>query len=122
MPEMPDLLSNHPADSASYVDVIAEVLEAVHLSTAVFGRMELGAPWRIRVPARDYLTFYVVARGTAWMEVEERTIARRDSEARLSTIALSAGDAVVLPKVTAHSIRDSAESKAPPQDFDYEGC
>ena len=47
---------------------MGDVLDAVHLTTAVFGRLNLGAPWRLRVPERAYLSFYVLARGSAWLE------------------------------------------------------
>src|ERR1051326_103394 len=63
MRETPDSLPDRPSGLDSSLDVVGEVLGAVHLTTAVFGRLELGAPWRLRVPARGYLSFYVVARG-----------------------------------------------------------
>jgi AraC-like DNA-binding protein len=101
------------------VDVIAEVLDAVRLTTAIFGRLELGAPWRLRIPARDYLTFYVVARGSAWLEFSEIDPALGTAPA---PIALSAGDALLLPRIAAHTLRDANLSDAPPVDFDYDGC
>jgi AraC-like DNA-binding protein len=116
-----DLLSNRPEDSEHGVDVIAEVLESVHLTTAIFGRLELGAPWRLRIPARDYLSFYVVARGGAWLELSDPK-ADPTEGAPAKSIALSAGDAVVLPRMSAHVLRDANKSDTPPQDFDYEGC
>src|ERR1051325_2636185 len=69
MRETPDSLPDRPSGLDSSLDVVGEVLGAVHLTTAVFGRLELGAPWRLRVPARGYLSFYVVARGSGWIEV-----------------------------------------------------
>jgi AraC-like DNA-binding protein len=104
-----DLLSNRP-DATEGVDVIADVLESVHLTTAIFGRLELGAPWRLRIPARDYLTFYVVARGGAWLELSD------------NSLPLSAGDAVLLPGMSAHVLRDANKTETPPTDFDYLGC
>lgn len=95
---------------------MGDVLDAVHLTTAVFGRLELGSPWRLRVPERAYLSFYVVARGSAWLE------AGAPGTADHLAIALSAGDAVVMPRGTAHSLRDADHSTAPPVDFDYDHC
>src|ERR1043166_6985095 len=95
MPETPDSLSDRPSGLDSSLDVVGEVLGAVHLTTAVFGRLELGAPWRLRVPAHGYLSFYVVARGSAWIEVGDEGPGSGDRERR--SVALSAGDAVPLP-------------------------
>lgn len=93
---------------------MSEVLDAVHLATAVFGRLELGAPWRLRIPERAYLSFYVVGRGSAWLVV--------DDGGERKTVPLSLGDAVLLPRGSAHEIRDAERSDAPAQDIDYAGC
>jgi AraC-like DNA-binding protein len=103
------------------MDVIGDILDAVHLKTAVFGRLELGAPWRLRVPARDYVSFYVVARGTAWLDLEDGAAGARAGRTPFA-FPLSAGDAVVLPHGSAHTVRDAERSTAPPRDFDYAGC
>src|ERR1041384_1873477 len=68
MRDTPDSLPDRPSRLDSSLDVVGGVLGAVHLTTAVFGRLELGAPWRLRVPARGYLSFYVVARGRGGVE------------------------------------------------------
>lgn len=93
---------------------MSEVLDAVHLTTAVFGRLELGAPWHLRIPARTYLSFYVVGRGSAWLELDD------GGERR--TVPLSLGDAVLLPRGSAHALRDAERSDAPAHNFDYAGC
>jgi AraC-like DNA-binding protein len=97
------------------LDVVGEILEAVHLTTAIFGRLELGAPWRLRIPGRAYLSFYVVARGGAWMEIGDEAVP-------VHTLTLSAGDAVVLPHGSAHVLQDTDRSDAPPHLFDYSAC
>lgn len=116
MHESPEFLSDRPAPPAPAVDVIAEVMESVHLSPAVFGRMEMGAPWRLRVPAADYLSFYVVSRGTARLELPDAPAAHG------GPIDLAVGDAVLLPRVSAHVLRSAGAAQAPPHAFDYEGC
>ena len=93
---------------------MSEVLDAVHLATAVFGRLELGAPWRLRIPERSYLSFYVVGRGSAWLAV--------DGGGGRQPVPLSLGDAVLLPRGSAHEVRDAEQSDAPAQDIDYAGC
>ncbi len=116
MHETPAFLSDRPAPAAQPVDVVAEVMRSVHLTPAVFGRMEMGAPWRLRVPARDYLTFYVVSRGTARLELPDAHPAHR------GPIVLSAGDAVLLPRVSPHVLASEGAARAPASEFDYEGC
>jgi AraC-like DNA-binding protein len=116
MHETPEILSDRPAGAVAPVDVIAEVMQSVHLSPAVFGRMELGAPWRLRVPARDYLSFYVVSRGQAVLELPDAHPAHR------GPVHLAAGDAVLLPRVSAHVLSSVGAARAAPAEFDYEGC
>jgi AraC-like DNA-binding protein len=110
MPRKPQKIAERPNGSDT-VDVIGEVLEAVHLRTAIFGRVDFGAPWRLRIPEREYLTFYVLGRGSAWLEL-------RGAPA----IALSAGDAVILPDGSAHELRDANRSDVPALTFDYDAC
>lgn len=120
MHERPDFLPDRPPElasgdqSASGVDVLSQVIDALHLTTAVFGRLELGAPWRLRIPGREALTFYVVGRGSAWLELAE-------GDDR-TAIPLSRGDAVLLPRGSAHVLRDTDRSAAAPVEFDYAGC
>jgi AraC-like DNA-binding protein len=113
----PEFLSDRPASPASGVDVLSEVLDAVHLTTAVFGRLSLAAPWRLRVAERESLTFYVVARGSVWLE-----LAPAAGRAERVVLPLSQGDAVLLPRGAAHELRDAERSKAPPEDFDFAAC
>ena len=64
MPKRPQNTTNSPELLDSAVDVFGEILEAIHLRTAIFGKIDLGTPWHLRLPERAYLTFYVVARGS----------------------------------------------------------
>ena len=116
MHKTPDFMPDRPAEPPPPADVIAEVMQSVHLSPAVFGRMEMGAPWRLRVPARDYLTFYVVSRGTARLELPDAHPAHR------GPVELAAGDAVLLPRVSAHVLASAGAARAAAAEFDYEGC
>jgi AraC-like DNA-binding protein len=120
MPETTNFLPDRPDTRDSSIDVVSDILDAVHLTTAVFGRLELGAPWRLRSPARPYLSFYVVARGGGWIEVGENGNGKQDASAeKRYSIALSAGDAVVLTHGSAHSVFDAERSNAPVQVIDY---
>lgn len=53
------------------MDVLTDVVESVHLNSAVHGRWEFSAPWGLVMdgwPA--HACFYVMTRGTAWIEVD----------------------------------------------------
>jgi AraC-like DNA-binding protein len=119
MPKKPKMATVRPGASDTAIDVLGEILEAVHLRTAIFGKLELGAPWRLRIPERDYLSFYVVARGSAWLEL--RGASARKARGAVE-IALSTGDAVILPHGSAHELRDADRSDAPGLSFDYDAC
>ena len=110
----PDSLSDRPEQSDSGLDVMSEVLDAVHLTTAIFGRLELGAPWRLHIPERPFLSFYVVARGSAWLQL--------CPESGGDAIPLSMGDAVILPRGSSHELRDTEHSTAPRTEYDYVAC
>jgi AraC-like DNA-binding protein len=121
MHEMLENLSERLDSLDDRIDVIADVLAATRLTTAVFGKLELGAPWRLRVPEREYLSFYVVARGGAWLDLPQVALASGHTFPARS-IALSAGDAVLLPHASPHVVRDISRSETPPLDFDYDRC
>ena len=118
MPKKPQITTMRP-ETSDTVDVMAEILEAVHLRTAIFGKVELGAPWRLRIPERAYLSFYVVARGSAWIDLRG---ARQRSPGDAAEIPLSTGDAVILPLGSAHELRDGDRSDVPAMNFDYDAC
>src|SRR3954463_7092724 len=104
MPKMPVSMSNRPQESDTWRDIVSDVLDAVHLRTHVFGRLELGAPWALRIPPGGDLCFYVVARGGAWLELEGG-----DADAGVP-LALSAGDVVLLRHRGGHVLRDQSRS------------
>ena len=111
MSKTPEILSNSPEFEDSSVDVVSEVLEAIRLTPVVFGRFELSTPWAVRFPAGHALAFYVMARGSAWMEVP----AERPG-GQPAVVALSAGDVVLLPRGPEHVLRDSLGSDVEPAD------
>ncbi len=120
MPETLDYMSDSPVEMdvhAFGVDVMGEVLDAAHLTTALYGRLDLGAPWQLRIPARPYFSFYVVMRGGGWIELETA-----DGTSAGDAIPLSAGDAVLLLHGSAHRLRDSVHTEVPPMELDYGTC
>jgi AraC-like DNA-binding protein len=118
MPKKPQNAIRRPALSDS-IDVFGEILEALHLRTAIFGKLDLGAPWRLRLPEREYLSFYVVARGSAWLDLGG---VRSRSAHGPDQIPLSTGDAVILPHGSPHELRDVDRSDIPALSFDYDAC
>ncbi len=110
----PNFLSDRPNDVLPPRDVLSDVLGAVHLTTAMFGRLELRMPWQLRIPQQQYLSFYVVAEGTASLQLDE--------EPDSLVIPLAPGDAVVLPRGSAHVLYDADHSITAPQDLDYTRC
>jgi AraC-like DNA-binding protein len=118
MPGTPNIVSDRPIVPDGCADVVSDVLNAVRLGAEVFGRFELSAPWALRVPATaDHLSFYVVARGGAWLDVE--SAGRRGAEQRL---ALSAGDVVLLPHGEPHVLRDPSRAAKTPREVHSVGC
>lgn len=102
----PNFTSDHPEKVDENTDVIADILETLRLTTRIFGRFELGAPWAMQVPNSELLTFYVMARGSAWLELADTTPTPH------SAVSLSPGDVVLLPSGSAHRLRDHANSSA----------
>ena len=50
------------------MDVLTDVLEAIHLKSTILGRLELTAPWGLSSDG-GRCTFLVVTRGTCWLEL-----------------------------------------------------
>ncbi|HEX5752230.1 MAG TPA: AraC family transcriptional regulator [Archangium sp.] len=101
MTSSPKELTDRPAPRDERVtDVLAEVLDSMRLTTLVYGRLELHAPWGIQFPELAGAHIIVVARGSARLEVE-------GVEGALS---LSAGDLALLPHGGGHTLRDAEGS------------
>ena len=81
-------------------DVLADLLGAVLLRNAMYKRIEAGVPWGMQFAARDRVVFYVLARGSARLEV--------DGEPARS---LSAGDVALLVHGSAHTLRDAPTTR-----------
>jgi AraC-like DNA-binding protein len=80
--------------------LIADLLQSIRLRSSVYFRPELAAPWGCSMAGRG-TAFHIVASGTCWLEVwgvQQRT-------------KLSGGDLVVVPRGTAHALRDAPTSQ-----------
>lgn len=80
-------------------DALADLLGAVLLRNAMYKRIEARAPWGLQKPTRDRAVFYLVAHGSALLELE----GEGESPRRLVV-----GDVAFLPHGTGHTLRDAA--------------
>jgi AraC-like DNA-binding protein len=96
------------------MDVLSEVLTLMQLQSAISFCPEMSAPWGIKVPAQeDRAPFWVVSRGSCYLEVEGRE----------APVPLVGGDLVMLPHGTAHTLRDQLHTPAIPlEQLLREGC
>lgn len=82
------------------MDVLTEVLRDGRARTVIYGRLELTAPWGVRVDGARHLSFYALARGAAVLEIQRHKV------------HLGAGDLVFLHKGLAHTLKDHPRSRA----------
>jgi len=68
-------------------DVLSDALQSLGLQTRLFCHSELASPWCLAFPASDLAHFHYMERGGAWVRLYDSN----------QTVALSAGDLVVLP-------------------------
>jgi AraC-like DNA-binding protein len=86
------------------VDVLGEILTTLELSSQIYFRAELGAPFAIAVPAEPgVIRFHVAARGTCHIRVDEH-----------EPVALSPGDLALVPHGAAHVLSDAPDRPATP--------
>ncbi|XYH95466.1 cupin domain-containing protein [Sorangium sp. So ce1128] len=83
------------------MDALSDVLQAIRLASNVFKRVELSAPWGVRMRGGALAGFYYVVRGSCWLTVEGTPP---------PATALSGGDLVLLPLGHAHTLRDRVKS------------
>ncbi|CAM3569435.1 AraC family transcriptional regulator [Corallococcus sp. ZKHCc1 1396] len=88
-------------------DVVSDVLETLRFKTLLFGRVDLGAPWALRLPRKANASFYVVARGSLRLQVEGTA----------KPVFMSAGDVVLLPRAPAHVLDDGTRKAPAVRDF-----
>lgn len=86
------------------MDLLTDVLQAVHLRGAVHADATLTAPWGLLVePRPNQADFHMVTAGAALLEVEGT-----------APVSLRAGDVVILPQSRSYTLRDASETPAEP--------
>jgi AraC-like DNA-binding protein len=76
------------------------VLDAMRLSTLVYGRLELYAPWGLQFPGTGAAQIAIAVRGSALLSLEGTD----------TSLTLSAGDLALMPHGGGYSIRDAEGS------------
>lgn len=117
MPKAPKYLTDRPSAKLSpgtspaqtesgRADVLGDVLGRLNLSTLLYGRLDLGAPWGLHVDDGSEAAdahLYVVGEGEARLEPPGG-----------APIVLSAGDVALLPNGGVHVLRDAEGSPVEP--------
>jgi AraC-like DNA-binding protein len=86
-------------------DALSQVLQDLRLSGVSYGRCELTRPWGLYLPSQGPARFHFIAKGAAWMQVRSQDWTH-----------LHAGDALVLPRGTAHALADRPHGATKPID------
>src|SRR5690606_53781 len=80
-------------------DVLSDVFQTLKVSSALYGRFEARAPWEVCVHETDVVRFYAVLEGRCRLEVPAP-----------APCELSAGDLVVLPHRSQHTVCAPADA------------
>ena len=83
-------------------DNLSDVLRSFEVRSTIFCLSELRAPWAFRVEGEAVAKFHLVLEGSALLSWGKETV------------ALATGDLVVLPRGSAHTLADDADSPAVP--------
>lgn len=87
----------------SRFDVLTQVLDAVHLGSALSARTMLGAPWALHFGAAERRAgFHVVVAGNCWASLDGSA----------EHVPLGRGDVVVFPHGTGHVLGDHPATRA----------
>jgi len=104
---MPQRLA--PLESGNYdfrVDVLADVVQTMRAGPARSGRMDVRAPWGLRIAPRAGCRFHMVLQGSACL-ISDRSSA---------CTPLGPGHVVLLPRGSGHVLADDPDT--PPVDFE----
>ncbi len=80
------------------MDALTNILNTLRLSSSLYFRTELTAPWGIEVPTKDKTArFHIVIRGQCWLQIDGEE----------EGMHMSNGDLVVIPHGASHKISDA---------------
>jgi len=86
------------------VDPLSEIFVGMRVQDAIYARLNLTAPFGLRLEAYDHAHLGVVARGNCWLSVDSIP----------EPITLTGGDCWLLARGHAHTLRDSLKTPATP--------
>jgi AraC-like DNA-binding protein len=86
------------------VDPLSEIFVGMRVQDAVYARLNLTAPFGLRLEAYDHAHLGVVARGNCWLSVDSIP----------EPLPLTGGDCWLLARGDAHTLRDSPKTPARP--------
>jgi AraC-like DNA-binding protein len=81
-----------------FPDLLTEILLGLRLDGVEYGRCAMHTPWAISFPAQRSARFHFVAHGACWLRMQDA-----------DWIRLNPGDAVLMPRGTAHVLASSPE-------------
>ncbi|MEO1251310.1 MAG: AraC family transcriptional regulator [Pseudomonadota bacterium] len=83
------------------MDVLSDILNIVTLKGSLYFRTQFAPPWGVNVPNYSNVArFHLVTRGQCWARVAGEP----------DSLALNAGDLIVIPHGAAHDLSDSPET------------
>lgn len=89
------------------MDALTDILNTLRLSSSLYFRTELTAPWGVQVPAKGKVArFHIVVRGQCWLQIEGQE----------EGVYMSNGDLMIIPHGAAHTLADQADSEIIPLD------
>jgi len=83
------------------MDALTEVLNTVRVRSTVYCPIEVGAPWGLYIAEESGVPFFILVKGSAYLQIDELKIARN----------LKAGDFLLITKKCACKVSDSPQSK-----------
>lgn len=99
MRRSPGLMRDRSAGAA-----LDTLLSRVRVETSRFGRIELGAPWGVRMGPRDTVTLHHLLAGELWLDLEGRQT------------RVGAGELVILPHGVPHALRHRPDAPVTEED------
>lgn len=87
------------------MDALTDILNTLRLSSSLYFRTELTAPWGVHVPPKGKVArFHIVVRGQCWLKIDGQA----------EGVYMSNGDLVVIPHGAGHSIADQQSTATRP--------
>lgn len=107
--EKPQFFANRPDEGGNTMepltdfqeDVLADVIQSIHIQSTLYCRASMGAPWGFRVSPRKVASFHLVTEGKCWLTVEGMN----------KPVLLNEGDLIILPHGHAHTMTDHPKTQ-----------